>query len=223
VALLEAGENLEEAREAIRRMSPPYLLRKYEATPEDYDLITDEDLRCELVDGVLIVHSPATLNHEDHVLFLAFLLRGFVDKQARGRAFTSNAVMQIGERRLCPDVSVLLNVHADRIRSGRVFGAMDLVVEVLSKSTRAYDLGEKRTVYRQTLAPEIWFVDPEERRFQVDWLEASREADPDAYQTQLLTQGRWASRILPGFWMEVDWLWSDPLPNSLACLQAILG
>jgi len=29
--------------------------------------------------------------------------------------------------------------------------------------------------------------------------------------------------VLPGFWIEVAWLWQEPLPSTLACLRQILG
>ncbi|TDA70264.1 MAG: hypothetical protein D9V47_02110 [Clostridia bacterium] len=37
------------------------------------------------------------------------------------------------------------------------------------------------------------------------------------------TEGHLASHSLPGFWLEVSWLWQDPLPAALLCLRQILG
>jgi hypothetical protein len=31
------------------------------------------------------------------------------------------------------------------------------------------------------------------------------------------------SAALPGFWLEADWLWAEPLPDDLECLRLILG
>jgi hypothetical protein len=31
------------------------------------------------------------------------------------------------------------------------------------------------------------------------------------------------SRILPGFWLDPEWLWQDPLPDELEILQQLLG
>jgi hypothetical protein len=29
--------------------------------------------------------------------------------------------------------------------------------------------------------------------------------------------------VIPGFWLDVEWLWQDRLPSTLACLRQILG
>ncbi len=214
----------EKAREAIRGIDAPYLLRTYDATPEDYELIADEDFRCEYLDGVLVVHSPATFAHEDRSSFLSALLRTFVEHRRYGWVLGANAVMQLGERRFCPDISFLHATHADRIQGGRVMGPMDLAVEFLSKSTRDYDLREKRTSYREGRIPEIWLIDTDLREFHVDVLVAApgkTNGSGAPYRTELLRQGRWSSQVLNGFWVDVTWFWSEPLPSVLDCFNAI--
>jgi hypothetical protein len=29
--------------------------------------------------------------------------------------------------------------------------------------------------------------------------------------------------VVPGFWIEVAWLWAEVLPSTMACLREILG
>ncbi len=43
------------------RVDPPYLVREFGASEAEYDALTNEELRAELIDGVLIVHSLASL------------------------------------------------------------------------------------------------------------------------------------------------------------------
>lgn len=199
------------AREELKQLEPPFLLRHYDATPTDYENLTDEDLKCEYVDGELIVHSPATFKHENLTAFVLALLREYVARHALGYVLGSNAVMQLGERRFSPDVSVLKNEHAGRVREGRVYGPMDLVVEVLSVSTRDYDQRTKVPAFREGHVPEIWLIDPDRRQFEVHALHGEN------YIVQTLTTGRWASPALPGFSLDVDWLWRDPLPAVADC------
>jgi Uma2 family endonuclease len=212
MAVLEAASQIEQLRRDLWHISPPYLLRKYDALPEDFEELAEEDLRCEYLDGVLIVHSPATFDHENRVAFLTMLLGLFVRRRDLGTVLTSNAVMQLGHRRFCPDVSFLHSRNASRVRGGRVMGPMDLTVEVLSNSTRDYDLGEKRRAYREGRVPEIWWLDPDRRQAHFDFLEQ------DSYSEVTLATGRMSSRVLEGLAFEVDWLWTDPLPNPLNCL-----
>ncbi len=44
-------------------------------------------------------------------------------------------------------------------------GAPDLVVEILSDGTKAFDLGPKYKVYEQSDVLEFWVVDPKTRSF----------------------------------------------------------
>jgi Uma2 family endonuclease len=213
MAVTVSETTVQELRDEFRSLSPPYLLRKYEATEDDYEALSDEDLRCEFIDGVLIVHSPATFQHEGHVSFLLTLLNVFVAGRSLGWVRGSNTVMQLGRRRFCPDISFLASAHGDRIQAGRVMGPMDLVVEVISKSTRDYDLSEKRNAYHEGRIPEIWFFDAEQRRCYLDVLEGRR------YRSRSLIRGRFTSRVLPGLSIDVKWLWSDPLPDPLKCLK----
>ena len=206
-------ERYQATREILRALEPPFLLRHYAATPEDYEAIADEDLKCEYLDGELIVHSPASLEHEDLTGFLFSLLREFVTSRGLGRAWGSNAVMQLGVKRFSPDVSVLLNRNRERQQGGRVHGPMDLVVEVISRSTRVYDRETKLPAYREAGVPEIWLVDAERHQFEVH---ARHGQD---YRSSVLATGSWPSVALAGIVVEVDWLWRDPRPSVAECLR----
>jgi Uma2 family endonuclease len=159
MAIVSSSDQYPRLREALRSLEPPFLLRHFDATPEDYEAITDEDLKCEYIDGELIVHSPASLEHEEIVVFESTLLREFVSARGLGRVFGSNAVMQLGQRRFSPDASVLLAPNYGRIREKRVIGPVDLAVEVISASTRAYDFETKLPAYREGRVGEIWLID----------------------------------------------------------------
>jgi len=80
------GESIADLREDLRRLPPPYLLRKYATTEADYDSITDEDLRGELLDGVLIVHSPPWIQREERVVFVTTWLNLVVQTRRLGKS-----------------------------------------------------------------------------------------------------------------------------------------
>lgn len=217
------------ARELLKQWPFPSLLRSYGATVDDYFSIADEDLKCEYVDGELIVHSPATATHEALVMFIGMLLRVHAGRHGGGTVFGSNVVMQLSaERYFCPDLSFLSRANESRIRDERVVGPMDLVVEVLSKSTRRYDRGDKLAAYQEGRVPEIWLVDPDEQRFEAYVLGG------DAYERQELSTGRYMHRLeagaaltgetpvphMTGFSIDVAWLWRRPLPTLDECRGA---
>jgi len=217
MSMIESEAEIRALREDLRRISPPYLLRKYEATEDEYEAITDEDLKCEYLDGTLIMHSPASLEHEERLVFLTTLLSLFVAARGSGRVYGSNAVMQLGRRRFCPDLSFLAAQHTERVRGGRLIGPMDVVMEMISVSTRDYDLGDKRRAYHEGCVPEIWLLDPDQKRFVLDTLQGTSYASRD------VSSGRLESKILPGFHLDVSWLLQDPPPKALECLKEILA
>ena len=215
MAIVASPDRYPELREALRALEPPFLLRHFDATPDDYEAITDEDIKCEYLDGELIVHSPASLDHEDLALFVGAVLREFVSARVLGRVFGSNAVMQLGQRRFSPDVSVLLAANYGRIQGQRVIGPMDLAVEVISTSTRAWDFETKVPAYREGRVGEIWLVDAERRQF------TAHAWTGEEYLSRVLATGSWSSLAIPGLEIRIDCLGQNPLPGVRDCLQTI--
>jgi Uma2 family endonuclease len=85
------------------------------------------------------------------------------------------------------------------------------------ESTRRYDLEEKRQIYRESGIDEIWLVDEDRQRLIIDY---SQKRD---YREHILPRGKAVSRVLPAFWLDAAWLWKAQLPETLTCLQKILG
>jgi Uma2 family endonuclease len=203
MAIVASPDQYSELREVLRALEPPFLLHHFDATPDDYEAITDEDIKCEYLDGELIVHSPASLDHEDLMVFVAAVLREFISARA------------LGQRRFSPDVSVLLAVNDARIRGPRVIGPMDLAVEVISASTRAWDFETKVPAYREGRVGEIWLIDAERRQFTVHaWT-------GEEYQSRVLATGSWSSLAIPGLEIRIDCLWQNPLPGVRDCLTSV--
>jgi len=78
------------------------------------------------------------------------------------------------------------------------------------------DLTDKREAYHQAGVPEIWFIDPEYKRVMID------RKGKNGYVEEVMSKGQSTSSVLKGFWIEVSWLWKEPLPDEFSCLQKIL-
>lgn len=90
------------------------------------------------------------------------------------------------------------------------------VVEIVSPESVGRDRGEKFTEYEAAGIPEYWLIDPQRR-----WAEFYR-LEGERYRLAFQgTEGRYASTVLPGFWLQVEWLWQDPLPPVLDVLRAL--
>jgi Uma2 family endonuclease len=188
-------------------------------TEEEFDELVDEDTKAELIDGVMIVHSPASTQHDDLGNFLRFLMGCYVGKKRLGRLLGPDSLVRLRPgRRFGPDFYYVKKQRARRLLTPKQCeGVPDLIGEVLSPSNRNYDLKVKRPAYQKAGVPEIWLIDPDKEEVQVDFLRGKR------YVTSTYDRGRVESKIIPGFWVEADWLWQDELPGGLDCLGNILG
>ena len=208
-----------EMKIGVKTIDLPYSVRLYGVTENLFDELTDEDTKAELIDGVMIMHSPASLQHEDMASFLGGLMSFYADAKDLGLMIASgNGIVRLSTgRKLAPDGFFLRKARVPKPLPKLFDGTPDLILEVLSPSNRQDDLTDKRTVYREAEVPEVWFVDIEYKRLIVDMKQANE------YAEQVMVTGRFSSTVLEDFWIDVSWLWQEPLPNRARCLQQILS
>ena len=195
-----------------------YLVRLPGWTLEAYLERAPESAFWEFARGEVIVHSPVRAEHQDLTRFLTFVLHGYCLKHGCGYVYNGPAAVQVLPDVVRePDVFVVRPEDRSRVKGVPVRVRPMLVVEVVSPSTRSLDLVEKAHDYALAGIPEYWAVDRERRAFHAFTLEGGR------YRETVLCQGRFVSTALPGFWLQVEWLWQDPLPSEWETLERILG
>jgi Uma2 family endonuclease len=134
-------------------------------TWDDFVALDEDDLR-ELIDGELVEVEVPTARHEDIVALLLYFLNAWARSGHGGRARASGYKVRIAERRgVMPDVQFYrrANEAAHGQDRGLVEGRPDLVVEVVSPSSRRYDRVKRLGWYAQRGVPEYWLVDAEAR------------------------------------------------------------
>lgn len=167
-----------------------------EWTYEDYARLTDPDgFRYEVIDGVLFMTPAPNTGHERVVMTIGARLVAALEDTGLGRVFASPDI-DAGSSTLRPDAVVVLEANRGIIAERRIVGPPDLVVEIASPSTSAYDrdpVEGKRGAYARMGVPEYWLVDPEARVVEVLALEG------DAYIAHgtFAADERLASRVLP--------------------------
>jgi Uma2 family endonuclease len=202
----------------VKTMDLPYTIRIPDVTEEMFDEMVDEDTKAELVDGVMIVHSPASIGHDRIGKFLGGLMDFYADTKGLGEVLGPDSVVHLATcRKFCPDAYFVRKGRVPKTEQKEFEGAPDLVLETLSPSNRDVDLKDKRPAYREAGVSEIWFIDPAKKKLIIDRKRGKR------YREQVVSSGKVTSDVLTGFWIEADWLWADPLPKRLECLQQILG
>jgi Uma2 family endonuclease len=196
----------------------PYTVRIPDVSEAQFDDLVNEDMKAELINGVMVVHSPTTIEHDDIGGFVRGLMDFYASARSLGLVLGPDTLVRLASgRKFCPDALFLKKGRLPRPRPKQLRLTPDGLVEVLSPSNRADDLEIKRPAYRQAGVGEVWFIDPEDQQVIVDRKRGR------SYQEEVVSEGRLYFRPLTGFWLDVSWLWLDPLPDRWECLQEILG
>lgn len=142
-------------------------------TIKDRDAL-DESVRTELIDGVLYVMESPTIYHQAALQEVIAAFRETIRENGGNcRVFGAPLDMQLseGDHRdvLQPDMMVLCDTG--RLRRRGICGAPDLVLEILSPSTRKRDMTLKYVKYAEAGVREYWICDPDKKTIVVYDLE----------------------------------------------------
>ena len=188
-------------------------------TFHDYLDTVDENQKAHLLDGIITMESPASTRHERLQNFLAVLVGTYVAEKELGEVFGSHAAFRLkGHNAVEPDLSFVTTDRLHLVTTNYVNGPPDLAVEIISKGTRKLDYEQKKPAYENAATPELWII---------DYLE--QQADFFCYQDGRLVQQPlnkkryFISRVLPGFRLDIQWFWKDPLPKPASILKKLLS
>jgi Uma2 family endonuclease len=137
-------------------------------TYEDYVRIPDDGKRHEIIDGEHYVTASPFLRHQRIALRLAFRLEEFLRKHPLGELFIAPADVILSPHDIVvPDLLFVSDERASILTEKNIQGAPDLVIEILSNSTRRLDEVLKRRAYERFGAREYWSFDPQRKTTQV--------------------------------------------------------
>lgn len=122
--------------------------------------------RFEIIDGKVVMMSPRpTTNHGVVAGNIYHIFREYL-KGKKCRAFMDGHDLHLDEKNtLIPDAMIVCN--KDIIKTDGIYGAPDLVVEVLSPSTAARDKGRKKDLYEKFGVKEYWIVSQSDKSVDV--------------------------------------------------------
>ncbi|HET7087791.1 MAG TPA: Uma2 family endonuclease [Anaerolineae bacterium] len=187
------------------------IIRDYMTDEEFFD-ISPDDRKAELIDGEMIVTSPASEIHERVFIFLATVLEMFVAERDLGIVRGSRTAMRLSEKEVYePDILYVAKDRLSLVHDNYIDGPADLVVEILSRSTAYFDRGHKLANCALAGVREVWLIDPGKRTAEFYRLIGARyEPIP------VDTEGVFRSQAMPGFWLRTAWLWEQPKPLQVA-------
>ena len=176
-----------------------------------------EGQKVEFINGDIIVHSPAKLQHLEVKDNLYQLLQTYVRLHQLGRV--------VGEKALCvfprndyePDVCFFGREQAAALQPRQLkFPPPAFIAEVLSDSTEQTDRGEKFQDYQAHAVTEYWIIDPES-----ELLEQYLLRDGKYELAQKSGSGEVRSVVVSGFAIPVRALFDTQV--NLAVLRELLA
>lgn len=131
-------------------------------TYEDYLLFPDDGRRHELIDGEHYMTPAPSIKHQQISMNLSRALSNYLAARRIGRAYAAPCDVVLSDTDVVqPDLLVVLSAKASIVTGQNIHGVPDLIIEILSESTRRTDEIVKRKLYARYGVQEYWIVDPE--------------------------------------------------------------
>jgi len=148
--------------------TPPKTSREI-LTYQDYLTFPDGDgIKKEIIEGELFMSPAPALKHQIISKELFLILNNFVRKHRLGEVyyapcdvvFSNINVMQ-------PDILFIAKNNYQILTELNIKGAPDLIVEIISPSSKDTDRIYKKNVYQKFGVKEYWLVDPIEENVEI--------------------------------------------------------
>lgn len=130
-------------------------------TYEDYVLFPDDGKRHEIINGEHYVTPSPSTRHQTVALRVATAIENVLQQTRLGRLFIAPCDVVLSEVDVVqPDLLFVSSSRESIITPENIRGVPDLVVEIISDSSRKTDEVVKRKLYQKYGVGEYWIIDP---------------------------------------------------------------
>ncbi|HKQ47251.1 MAG TPA: Uma2 family endonuclease [Phycisphaerae bacterium] len=178
------------------------LLQGLRMTAEEYASLPETEEWYELIDGVVCM-SPSPLPlHQKVAVKISSQIDQYLDTHPVGEVFVEVDVYlgegpRGGDLVYRPDIVFLRQERVSKNLT-RITGAPDLVVEIISTSSRRFDYETKKGDYERCGVPEYWIIDPYRKELAFYSLKQGRYVMMAPKGDQLM------SEAIPGFELDLN-------------------
>jgi Uma2 family endonuclease len=131
-------------------------------TYEDYLQFPDDGKRHEIIEGDHYMTPAPRRKHQRASGRLFVALSSFAAARRLGEVFAAPFDVVLSDENVVqPDLLFVSTARAAIVTEDNIQGAPDLIVEILSESSRKKDEVTKRKLYERFGVQEYWIVDPE--------------------------------------------------------------
>jgi Uma2 family endonuclease len=194
-----------------------FSVRHGDITFEEFLEIVPDGEKADLLDGVIYMASPDNTDAANVNSWLGTLIFNFVEANDLGKVYFSRVAYRLGSKRGPePDIGFVPKWESIR-RRGYIDGPPALAVEIVSADSVGRDYVQKRAVYESGGVREYWIIDPDEKQATFLVLRGGR------FVTIKPKNHIFSSEFLPGFRIDVRWLWKTPRPRTHDVLRWMSG
>ena len=130
------------------------------------NLAFQEAFREELIDGKTVMMSPRpSFNHNRVASNIFWIFETYLKGKKCTPIADGMALYLNNNNHFVPDFMIVCN--PDKIKDDGIYGAPDLVVEVLSPGTMRNDRTRKKEIYAECGVREYWLVSPGEKSVEI--------------------------------------------------------
>ena len=175
----------------------------------------------EWVDGEVITLAPMSTRHARIFNWLHTLLSMYVSERRLGEVFGTEYTVRLSvQDRISRRMPDLMFIRADRlhlVRKNHFDGAPDLAIEIVSPESQQRDWIDKRNEYAAAGVEEYWIIDPLTERFEA----FQRGTEGKHVSLGQNSAGPFQSPVVPGFQVQIEWLWNAAPPSVLTVLRGL--
>lgn len=138
--------------------------KKYTAPPrtgmEVYEMLPLGTL-AEVINNTIYMSPAPSFEHQRVITYLSRLIDEYATTNKIGVAVVSPVDVYLDDKNILqPDIVFLSNSSLKYVKSGKIKGIPDLIVEVLSPGNEKHDLEKKKAIYESFGVKEYFIVAP---------------------------------------------------------------
>lgn len=140
----------------------------FKLTVDEYMELPNDGRRYQILDGDLDVSPAPTTMHQRVSRRIQYNLMTVLENAGLGEVFNAPTDVILDNTNVVqPDIVFVRHDNLDIVGEKNIRGVPDLMVEILSPSTRRTDVLTKSRIYASFRIPTYWIVDPDLDRIEL--------------------------------------------------------
>ena len=172
----------------------------------------------ELERGVIVEKQMVQLDHERCSAWIYQIVGPYVQKMDIGEMLSSRIMVKtddFGGR--MPDLLFVKQSRLEIVQQRSVYGAPDLIIEIVSPNDRLSHLRELEAEYFGLGVPELAFINLRKKEIRL------MRHNPDGYHETVITTGDVRFEAIPNLVLQADWILNEPRPDVFDTLSLLFG